>query len=340
MSLTSSDKPRVLVVDDDRLTVTLVTRLVTASGFEADGVMSGQEALRALLSGEYQIVLTDWMMGELSGLDLTSAIREVESLPFTYVILMTASEPTPERIEEAFNAGVDDFIGKPLKRAALIPRLHAGHRVIRLQEEVSRRQREIHRFNAEMQVANNKLVTAQEQLRQQAITDSLTGLPNRRAAMDQLKTMWSGAVRRDQSLCAAMIDIDHFKNFNDTYGHDVGDKVLKIVAHTLTKAARDCDPVFRLGGEEFLVLCPQANESQAVVAAERLRQAIEESKLDVNGESLTITASIGVAERTPDMARQDDLIKIADEALYAAKRNGRNRVYSSREQTELVAESA
>ena len=270
MSVQDNEKPRVLVVDDDPLTVTLATRLVTASGFEADGVTSGQEALKALLSSEYQLVLTDWMMDEISGLDLCCAIRDLESLPFTYVMLMTAFDPTSERILEAFQAGIDDFIGKPLRRAELMARLQAGSRVIRLQEEVNRRQREIHRFNAEMQIANSKLLSAQEQLRQQAITDALTGLPNRRAAMDQLKTIWAGSIRRDQTVSAALVDIDYFKNFNDKYGHDIGDKVLKIVANTLASAARSCDPVFRLGGEEFLVLCPQASEVQALVAGERL----------------------------------------------------------------------
>jgi diguanylate cyclase (GGDEF)-like protein len=312
------------VIDDDESSVRLVSRFVTNAGFECGVALDGEEALRQLLAGSFQIVIADWDMPHFSGLELCRAIRELEALPFMYLMLITAHEPTEERITTAFDAGVDEFVSKPLRRNDILARLHAACRMIALQQEVNRKQREIYRFSAQMQVANNKLAKAERQLRILASTDELTQLGNRRAAMDQLNALWSGSCRSRSELSCIMVDIDYFKKFNDNYGHDVGDQVLQVTAETLRLAARESDFVFRLGGEEFLILCPHSDEEAASVAAERFRADVANLVVRANGKDLRVTISAGVAQRGDTMPRSDAMMKAADDALYAAKSAGRN----------------
>jgi diguanylate cyclase (GGDEF)-like protein len=164
-------------------------------------------------------------------------------------------------------------------------------------------------------------------LRNAAHTDALTELPNRRYAMARLETEWANLRSNlDRPLSVILIDIDHFKKVNDTYGHDVGDLVLREVAMVLRANARQGEEAARLGGEEFFVVCANANEAQARVAGERLRSAIESHVITGLGYHGGVTISVGIAQRTPEMANQDALIKASDHAVYAAKSAGRNRV--------------
>ena len=162
---------------------------------------------------------------------------------------------------------------------------------------------------------------------QRAATDSLTGLPNRRAIQDALRRMFAHAARSEQSLAAVALDLDHFKQVNDRHGHDVGDDVLAAVAHALTATLRASDFVGRQGGEEFLVLLPDTGLDGALVAAENLRAAI--AALRIPGLNRAITASFGVAVHPEDAGESADLLRQADRALYAAKEAGRDRVCAS-----------
>ncbi len=322
------EKLRVLVVDDDPAAVTLLSAFLTREGHEVLTAVNGKDALKTILDKGPSMVVTDWMMPEMDGLELCRAIRSHEGIPFTYVIIVTVRSDD-ESMVEAFDAGADDFIIKPMKRCSLMARIRAGQRIIRLKEDVDRRNREVHRFNAEMAIAHSRLADANETLNRMATTDELTGLTNRREALIRLEELWTAKKAKDRMLACVALDIDHFKSFNDVYGHAVGDLVLKDTARMLRTMTPEGALVCRIGGEEFLIVCPRCSEPAAVELAEQLRRSIEESVIRTDELELRVTVSLGVAERTVSMTRVDDLLRVADEALYIAKDSGRNKVCSA-----------
>jgi diguanylate cyclase (GGDEF)-like protein len=319
---------RILVVDDDPAAVVLVSRILQAAGHEVLTAADGAEALRVVLHEGPNIVITDWNMPVMDGLEFCSAVRNCEACGFVYVILMTAS-PGSEALERAFHAGVDDFLHKPLSAGELIARLRAAERVLRLDQDVQKRNREVHRANAEMQLAAEKLAGANRKLVELATTDELTGLANRRAGMQRLEDAWSLSVRYGSPLACMLIDIDHFKRINDTNGHDGGDLVLAQVAAALKRVIRKGEVACRLGGEEFLIVCPHATDAQAALGGERLRREVEALAIRTPSGSCRVTVSVGVASRAPEMSSPEQLLKAADEAMYVAKRTGRNRTVSA-----------
>ena len=325
MSEAEQDRVRTLVVDDDPVALTLLAKHLRSAGHEVFTAHDGAEALKILSVDGPPMVITDWLMPEMDGLELCRAIRTHEGIAFAYVIIMTARD-VEEGLVKAFDAGADDYLAKPFNRRELMARVRAGERIIQLQADLERRNREVHRINAEMEIAHHKLARANEKLNLMATTDELTGLTNRREALARLAHAWVSSGRHAHPLSCIALDIDHFKSFNDSHGHAVGDLVLKEAARILKRTARKDEPVCRVGGEEFLVLCEQSTEKTAAVGAERLRGAIESGTVQSGEFELRVTVSLGVAERTPEMHDPDDLLKAADEALYAAKHSGRNRV--------------
>jgi diguanylate cyclase (GGDEF)-like protein len=157
------------------------------------------------------------------------------------------------------------------------------------------------------------------------LLDPLTGIPNRRYAMDRIQQEWAAAERGSRPLSCMLIDVDHFKSVNDNYGHDVGDLVLKRVADVLKHTARTHDVVCRIGGEEFLMICPDSDAQAAAQCAERLRQAVGAMRMQVGKVSLQVTISLGVAAMGPAMRGPEAMVKAADQAVYSAKQAGRNR---------------
>ncbi len=308
----------VLVAEDDRATLMLLERHLQSSGYRVLTASNGAEAMRVLLAHGPQIVVTDWMMPEMDGLELCRAIREHEGAGFVYTIILTALSDE-DRLVEAFDAGADDFLVKPFNRKELLARIRAGDRIVRLEHDLAARTREMHLQNAQLAIVNDKLNTM-------AITDELTGLFNRRAAMDRLRDHWAGSSRHGQPLTCISLDIDHFKAINDAHGHDFGDVVLREVANVLLNTVRVGESCCRVGGEEFLVICPSTTAEMGGRAAERLRAAVERREIRHHNTVLGVTMSLGVAERVVGMEAMDDMLKAADEALYTAKRSGRNRV--------------
>jgi len=313
-----ADALRILIVDDDPAALRLLEKHLSAAGCRVTTAANGIEALEIDSAQAPQMIITDWMMPEVDGLELCRRLRAGEETGFAYIIVLTASIEE-NRVVEALEAGADDFLTKPYNRQELLARVRAGERIVRLEAGMAERSREVSRYNARLAAAN-------DQLRVMATTDELTGLANRREALARLGEHWSLAVRHGDPLACIVADIDHFKQFNDTHGHAVGDTVLKTTAHVLRRTARYGEAACRIGGEEFLIICPRSTVPSAEMGAERVRSAVAGHMVEHNGTALSVTLSLGVAERTESMEGPDDLLKAADEALYAAKEAGRNRV--------------
>jgi diguanylate cyclase (GGDEF)-like protein len=280
---------------------------------------NGRAALSLAVQVMPQIVIIDWLMPEMDGLEFCRAMRATDWGQSMYVIMLTGVE-TEDKVTEAFEAGVDDYIVKPLNIRALQARMRAALHYVKLLEAWEHDRAQLKQFAAELAISNRRLEHA-------AMTDLLTGLPNRRAGMLALEKAWSVSQRTRQPLAVLMIDIDHFKSVNDRYGHAVGDLVLQEVARAIQAVARRQDSVSRIGGEEFLLVCQEADARTALVVAERLRGQIKVQQVDFNGTLIQVTASIGVAAcEAGFFANIDAMVEGADTALYAAKNAGRDRV--------------
>ncbi|NMG43726.1 diguanylate cyclase [Aromatoleum toluvorans] len=311
-----ANSPRALIVDDEPRTRGSLRAVLEQAHYEVHEAGNGREGMERALELQPQIMILDWNMPELNGPDLVRALRQTRIGQTIYMILLTHSDDD-EHLVEAFEAGADDFIAKPLRPRILAARLRAGQRVVRLQQEVEREHEEIRHFASQLAVTNRRLHEA-------ALTDALTGFPNRRYAIDRIQQEWSAAQRWGRPLSCMIIDLDNFKQINDTRGHDVGDEVLRSAADALRSALRGQDVICRTGGDEFLAICPETDLARALVCAERLRNALDSLSLQVGDAKVVISASIGVAMRESWMQDVDALIKQADLGAYLAKQKGRN----------------
>jgi diguanylate cyclase (GGDEF)-like protein len=316
---------RILVVDDEASMRAVLRGLLTAAGHEVFEARNGQQGFEMALDLRPQIMVVDWLMPEMDGIELTRALRQTKIGRSIYLLLLTGLEDE-EKLVEAFEAGVDDFMNKPLKSRILAARLRAGQRVVRLQQEIERDREEIRRFAAELAVTNRRL-------QEIVLTDPLTGFPNRRYAMERIAQEWSAGNRTKRPLACMVVDIDSFKAVNDTYGHDVGDIVLKQTATAVKSGLRAQDVVCRVGGDEFLVICPDTSLEAAMMCAERMRLAVQSVSIDAGPGKIKSSISVGVARRAPEMTDYDALIKVADLGLYVSKQNGRNCVATTQSQT-------
>ncbi|MEW6513242.1 MAG: diguanylate cyclase [Pseudomonadota bacterium] len=309
---------RVLIVDDDRVVRTILKTILNDSGYQVFEAVDGQQGFMMALEIHPHIIITDWVMPNMDGLGMAKALRQTKFGRGIFILILTALE-TEEKLVEAFDAGVDDFLIKPLKPRVLGARLRAGQRVVMLQQEIERDRDEIRRFAAELAVTNRRL-------QEVALTDVLTGLPNRRYAIEFFRREWLAANRSKRPLGCMLVDVDNFKAINDSYGHDVGDIVLKQVAQAIKSGLRAQDVVCRTGGDEFTVICPDTDLRAALVCAERVRREVVDLKFANGIAHLTCSLSIGVAVRDVGTGDIDALLKRADEGVYLAKQRGRNRV--------------
>ncbi|MBI3902641.1 MAG: diguanylate cyclase [Nitrosomonadales bacterium] len=309
-------KLRILLVDDDRAILMMLQTLLTQAGHAVTTARNGAEALRQVAVSMPQLIITDWVMPEMDGIEFCKALRQNPQWRNIYVFIVTAQESI-DRLVEAFHAGANDYLTKPINFKVLGARLCAAQRVVQLQDELESDRQQLRRFADELAASNQRL-------QQMALTDVLTGLYNRRYANEYLERQWALAGRNNQSLSCMMVDVDRFKQINDTYGHKMGDDVLKQVADVLRKSMRKQDVVCRLGGEEFLLVCPDTKTEQAYPYAERLRQNIAASNIHTTARDFHLTVSIGVASKDPALQNVEALLQLADKRLYAAKQAGRN----------------
>lgn len=298
----------VMLVEDSRTQALKFQMMLESHGYHVSVAQNGLEAMNMLLNSQTSIVISDWIMPEMDGSELCRAIRKHDFGNYVYIILLTAKDSKNDIIE-GLEAGADDYLTKPVDDAELIARLTTAERVIRLESSLKQRNKEIALLS---------------------ITDPLTKVFNRGYLNDNLPKAFKRAVRYQQNLSIIICDLDHFKNVNDNYGHQVGDLVLKAFVKALDGSLRkDLDWMARYGGEEFLIALPETDLNGGTAAAERFRQRIEELVIHADGKDIQITASFGVAaiDQNGDKSylTTDDLIKAADRCLYQAKDRGRNK---------------
>jgi len=295
----------VLVVEDSPFSRKLLEYALSGDSYSLLLAENGKEALQLFKEHRPAIVITDWMLPDSSGPELCERIRAESPEFYTYIILLT-SMTEKEDIVRGLSSGADDYLTKPFDRDELLARIGVGRRIIGLHREID---------------AKNKL------LLEMAHTDSLTGLPNRRAIEEWAKRQLRGAARHGYSLWVVLADLDGFKNINDSYGHEAGDQVLCGVARILKEHTRASDLSGRMGGDEFLLVMTHVEKANIPLAVERLREKIASQKFSFGGESISVTASFGICgfqgKEPPEFSV---LVRQADNALYGAKRSGRNQV--------------
>jgi two-component system cell cycle response regulator len=296
---------KVLVVDDSPIYRKLVEHALSEEQYAVFFAKSGREAMALFSEHKPSLVITDWMMPDLSGIELCQHIRHQTEQSYTYIIILTGITEK-NKVVKGLAAGADDYLTKPFHPEELLARVGVGRRIIELHRQIE---------------AKNRL------LEEMALTDSLTGLPNRRVIEDWAVRQVSGADRYGFDFWVIMADIDHFKLVNDTYGHEAGDSVLKRFADILKTNTRLCDVCARMGGEEFLIILTHTNQDGALLAIERIRKRVETERYGFAPGDTAITASFGMAQYCRHQAQDfAKLLAQADAAMYSAKRNGRNRI--------------
>jgi two-component system cell cycle response regulator len=295
----------VLVVDDSAVYRKLVEHALEDQAYLPVFAKSGREAMELYAKHAPSIVITDWMMPDFSGLELCQHIRRDLQHPYTYIIVLT-SISEKDNVVKGLAAGADDYLTKPFDPGELLARIGVGRRTIDLHNEID---------------GKNKL------LEEMAHTDSLTGLPNRRALEDWAGRQLRGAARHGYSLWVVHADLDSFKSINDSHGHDAGDQVLKEFGAILKEYTRASDISGRMGGDEFLLVLTHVDEKHIRLTVERLREHLASKKFSFGGKSISVTASFGVCGfQGKEPLEFPKLVRQADKALYGAKRAGRNQI--------------
>jgi two-component system chemotaxis response regulator CheY len=299
---------KVMIVEDDPISRRLLENIMPKWGYNVVFAKDGKEAWDFIQDPDApNLIISDWMMPKMDGLELCRKIRLMKRSSYIYFIILT-SKGSKEDVVKGLDAGADDFLIKPFDYEELKYRIKIGKRIIDLEQRITT-------------LAN---------------TDALTNVLNRRAFMDRMDQEVQRAFREKTNLSFLITDIDHFKRVNDTYGHQAGDVVLKMVANQFKLFSRPYDFVGRYGGEEFVVGIPGADTMHVKGIAERMRKRLEQMDMLLpNGSgSIRITASFGVANLQLNSGDDlDSLIRRADEALYKAKEEGRNCVCSADEKT-------
>jgi diguanylate cyclase (GGDEF)-like protein len=291
----------ILVVDDDTAITDSMCEFVEAAGYQSFAASNADEAIQVLEKNTIHIVITDILMSGMNGLELTDQIKKNYKAD---VIVMTGYS-ADYSYEEAISKGASDFVFKPIRFEELLLRLKRVLNERKLSEE-----------RAEMMKKLNRLAT----------TDGLTRLYNSRSFYNHLESEADRSARYKRPLSLLFLDIDHFKKFNDTYGHLEGDKVLMRIGEVIMSCLRGLDTAYRYGGEEFTIILPETIGTEAGTVANRIRKAIEEEKfMAESGYPVTITISIGVTQFNPN-EEMSSFIQRSDRAMYMSKQNGRNRI--------------
>ena len=301
---------RIMIADDELMSRRLLQKTLQRAGYEVLAVENGQRAVELLSPADGpRLALLDWVMPELDGPGVCREIRKNKERLYVYMILLTSKEAKQD-VVEGLESGADDYLTKPFDPEELKARLRTGLRILNLED---------------------RLVEAREEMRFQATHDVLTGLWNRGMIMEVLGRELTRSHRERASTAILLCDLDHFKRINDTYGHLVGDDVLREAAKRLLSSVRSYDIVGRYGGEEFLVILNNCNPAYGFARADEIRKAIGQQPVQTSGGPISITLSLGLL-LSQEWGRKpaQELLREADAALYAAKAAGRNCVRIAR----------
>ncbi|ACK66075.1 response regulator receiver modulated diguanylate cyclase [Rippkaea orientalis PCC 8801] len=293
----------ILIVDDISQNLKVVGAVFDQAGYGTTFALGGQQALDRLAVINPDLILLDWMMPEISGLELCKKLKANPCYEDIPIIFLTANHDT-DALLEAFKYGAIDYVTKPFHAPELLARV---------------------KTHLQLKSAQDRLKKALADIKTLATTDPLTGVFNRRFFLEFAQKEISRVHRYDYSLSTLMLDVDHFKQINDTYGHNIGDEVLKFLTQVLLKIIRKADCLARLGGEEFAILLPQTPLEGAEELARRILQVLRKSELNLAGKIIRLTLSIGVSSYQVSEDTIEESLKRADRALFAAKNQGRDR---------------
>jgi diguanylate cyclase (GGDEF)-like protein len=296
--------PQIILVEDDNNVSLLLTRQLQRAGYSPKHAPTIAAARELFRDGDWDLAILDRGLPDGDGLSLCKELRA--SCPHGYLIMLTGEASDRAKLE-GFEQGADDYVTKPFQLDELIARIRAGIRIVGLQKA---------------------LIATNRRLEELSLTDGLTHVGNRRAFDERMAVAYEHARRYERPLSLVLVDVDHFKSINDRYGHDAGDAVLRVVADVLAGSSRQTDFVGRIGGEEFAVLLPETPLFEAMQFGEKIRSAIAATR---TSGAEAVNVSIGVANMPHSkVTGLMQLFHAADQALYRAKANGRNRVEMER----------
>lgn len=297
---------KILIVDDDPISRKILSKVVSDIGYESITVSNGTDALESIKQKECSVVLLDWMMPGMDGIEVCRQIRMLDSEYVCYIIINSAREGSDD-ISRALKAGANDYITKKTSSIELKARIGVGIRTAQLEKS---------------------LIDLNNRLKYLVRIDSLTGLLNHAAILKELSIELDRGRRDATSTSILMLDLDRFKMVNDTFGHQIGDKTLIRFSSLLSQNCRSFDRIGRYGGEEFLIVLPRTDDDECLAIGNRIRIQTETLKIDDDINNLRITCSIGCCTTVNSQKRSFSLIAAADSALFRAKKAGRNLVKS------------
>lgn len=306
---------KILVVDDTRINLAVISRFVERMGSTPIQAENGVDAIELFRREKPDIVLLDIIMPGIDGFEVATRMRALEDPGEWTPIIFLSAMTSDDDLEKGIAAGGDDYLYKPVSEVVLGAKIRAMHRIIQMRTSLV--------------VMTRRLDAANQELQRLSASDGLTGIANRRFFDETITREWRRARRTLGSLALIMCDVDHFKLYNDTYGHQAGDDCLRNVAQAICSAmSRTTDVVARYGGEEFVVVLPDTPIGGALMIAEKIRHAIHLMNMPHSASSFAhVTLSLGIAAMTPEAENPpQQLIEHADRALYRAKHNGRDRV--------------
>lgn len=299
----------ILAVDDNPVNRILIEKVLTREGYKTKILCSSKKVIPCLTEQQPDLILMDLMMPNISGLELCEQIKSNSLYQEIPIIFITASNEKQDLLK-AFDSGAVDYVTKPFHHQELLARI---------------------KIHLELKFTRDELKKALAEVEQLAKTDELTGISNRRNFYFLAEREFNLANRSKRNFALLILDIDRFKTINDTYGHPIGDEVIKYVAQECTRNLRQEDLCARWGGEEFVIFMSESDLSEAIIVANRIRDNVENQPLQINSGNVNLTVSIGVSVYHQQDENLDKTISRADKALYQAKKTGRNKVVSEEE---------
>lgn len=306
-----TSKGRILIVDDNEMFGEEMKNFLERHGYDVLWITEGMSAIRIAKTQPLDVILLDRVLPDTDGIKICNLLKRDAETRDVPIIMLTAIDATEEKVK-GLEAGADDYLSKPFEDIELQARVRASLRTKLLRDELKQKNGELKQMLARMETIS--------------MTDPLTGLFNRRRFQEVLELEFKKARRYHLPLTCMMIDIDHFKSVNDSYGHAIGDTVIRDVARIIQDCIRDSDSVCRWGGEEFILLAPMTKKTEALLPARRILAAVEAHAF-AGLQGTRKTVSIGIAGvPDDDIDTTDKLVQEADESLYQAKKEGRNRI--------------